>query len=203
MTALEARVARLEHQLRLYRALSLAALVALVALTALGASRTVPDVIRAHRFEVIDAHGRPLVMLKTTGFGGIVQTVGNDGVSGVSIGASSTGGFVGVRDDKPSAFPRVELSTDETGGMLAVRNWNGFAVEVDRDGLAVAHTREDGNLTRVDPRVVLSVSEHGGHVRVLNATGDEAASLRADETGTGVISAFGPAGKQRIIRPGS
>lgn len=203
MTALESRVARLERQLRLHRALSAVALLGLAALLALGAARGVPEVIRAHRFEVIDDHGRPLVTLKTTGFGGMVQTVGNDGISGVSMGAGSTGGYVGVRDDKPSYFPRVELGTDETGGTLAVRNWNGFAVEIDRDGLAVAHTTEEGNLTRVDARVVLGVSGRGGHIRVLNGVGEEAATIRADETGTGVITAFGPGGKARIIRPGS
>ena len=201
MSNLETRVARLERALRVYRAVAMLALLALAALTELGATRSVPEVIRARRFEVVTPEGQPLVTLHTGTYGGQVQTLGRDGVSGVSIGASSTGGFVGVRDAKPSLFPRVELTTDETGGLLAVRSWRGWAVEVDRDGLAVAHTREDGNLTRVDARVLLGVSEHGGHVRVFSATGAEAATLRADESGTGLVAAFGPGGAQRVLRP--
>lgn len=202
MPSLESRVARLERQLRLQRTLTGLALLALTAMIALGATEGIPDVIRARRFEVVDSVGRPLVTLKTTAFGGQVQTVGRDGISGVSLGASSTGGFLGVRDDKPSLFPRVELSVDETGGMFAVRSWNGFAIEIDRDGLAVAHTQEDPGFTRVDPRVVLGVSELGGHVRVLSATGEEAVTLRADERGTGVVSAHAPGGEATdVLRP--
>jgi len=201
MSALEHRVARLERQLRFQRALTAAALLALVALTGWGALASAPNVIRAHRFEVINLAGRPLVTLMTNEYGGLVQTVGNDGVSGVSMGASSTGGVVGVRDDKPSLFPRVELSTDDTGGQLAVRSWRGFAVEVDRDGLAVAHTQEDGNFTRVDARVVLAVNEHGGHIRVLGGTGEPAATIGADERGVGSVTAYDRDGKTRELRP--
>jgi hypothetical protein len=192
---------RLERQLRFHRALGVLTLLALGTLVTLGATQGTSDVIRARAFEVLDARGQPVVQLRATPYGGHVQTIGNDGVSGVSIGASSSGGFVGVRDAKPSLFPRVELSTDETGGMLAVRNWRGFAIEVDRNGLAVAHTQEDGNFTRVDPRVVLGVSEHGGHVRVLSATGSDAATIHADGNGTGVISAFGRSGTHETLSP--
>jgi hypothetical protein len=190
-------VARLERALRFQRALSALSLLALAAVVTLGATGGTPEVIRARRFEVIDERGRPLVTLATGTFGGQVQTLGNDGVSGVTLGASSSGGFVGVRDAKPSFFPRVELGTDDAGGTLSVRSWQGFAVEVDRDGLSVAHTQESGNFTRVDARAVLGVSEHGGHLRVLNATGGKAAVVRADETGAGAIEAFGPDGARR------
>ena len=201
MYALESRVARLERQLRFQRAVTALALLALVALTGWGALQSPPEVIRARRFEVINRTGRPLVTLLTNEYGGLVQTLGNDGVSGVTLGASSTGGVVGVRDAKPSLFPRVELSTDDTGGQLAVRSWRGFAVEVDRDGLAVAHTQEDGNFTRVDARVVLGVTEHGGHIRVLGGTGQQAATIQADERGVGIVTAFDRDGKARELRP--
>jgi hypothetical protein len=201
MTELESRVARLERQLRVQSRLSVLGLLALVALTGWGALPATPAVIRAHRIEVVNAGGRPLVTLLTNEYGGLMQTLGSDGVSGVTLGASSTGGVVGVRDGKPSLFPRVELSTDDTGGQLAVRNWRGFALQVDRDGLAVAHTHEDGNFTRSDARVVLSVDEHGGHVRVLSGTGQDAATLRADERGVGVVTAFDRDGKSSELRP--
>lgn len=202
MLSLEFRVQRLERQLRFYRLIFLLFLAGLLALVSAGAAKGPPDVIRARRVEVIDRRGKAMVTLKTTRNGGVVQTLGNDGRSGVSLGAGSNGGYVAVRDDKPTLFPRVELSTDDTGGLLAVRNWHGFAVEIDRDGLSVAHTREEGGLTRIDARIVLAVTENGGHIRILSATGEEAVTILADEHGTGVISTFSRQGAKAVFRPG-
>ncbi len=201
MSELERRVSQLERRVRWHRNCAVAALLSLAAVVSVAARDSVPEVIRAHRFEALNADGRPAIVLKVAEWGGLVQTVGNDGVSGVSLGASSTGGFVGVRDDRPTLFPRVELSTDGAGGLLAVRSWNGFAVEIDRDGLSVAHTQEDPGFTRVDPRLVLSAGAQGGQVRLINATGDTALTLDADANGAGRLLFRMADGEQRPVLP--
>lgn len=188
---LEARVRRLESQVKTSRLIALAALVGLVAVTALGAGRGLPEVVRAQRFEVLNRQGKPVVVLKNTGFGGQVQTLGHEDASGVSMGASSHGGFIGVRDKRSTLFPRIELSTDEKGGLLAVRSWSGFAVEVDRDGLAISHTQESRGFNRSDARVLLSVGEEGGRVRLWNGIGDEVITLTAGRKNGGLTHARG------------
>ncbi|MCZ6841964.1 MAG: hypothetical protein O7G32_03940 [SAR324 cluster bacterium] len=71
----EARLNRLEKQCRLYRNMFLLAGLAALALAGLGAAQGQPPVIKARRFEVVNAEGRRLATLHHT----------NDGSGGLTL----------------------------------------------------------------------------------------------------------------------
>jgi hypothetical protein len=66
MSTLESRLAAIERQLRFHRLVNAGLLVALVALVGYGATKGVPDVIRAKSFAVVDAAGKVRIKLAVT-----------------------------------------------------------------------------------------------------------------------------------------
>ncbi len=100
---MEKRLARLERQCSWYRTLFVLAGVMMVALLTYGATKPIPDVIRAKRFEAVNDNGRVgAVMASFRGHGdGVFRAFNRAGVEVFYAGSSRTGdGRIEVKTKK-------------------------------------------------------------------------------------------------------
>ncbi len=90
---IDQRLARLERQNRLYRNLFILAGLAVVVLLTFGATRPIPDVVRAKRFEAVNNQGKATaVMAAFRQHGdGVFRAYNRAGVEVFYAGSSSTG----------------------------------------------------------------------------------------------------------------
>jgi len=101
---MEQRIEKLERQCRWYRNLFILAGLAVVALVTWGATKPVPEVIQARKFEVVNEEGREVVV----------------------IDSWKLGGWITIYPDKGAYLPSISLGhTDDGGGLLEVYNKNG------------------------------------------------------------------------------
>lgn len=89
---METRVARLERELRRSRWITVLLLIALAALLGYGAGESIPEVLRAKRFEMVDDAGRPLLALRPTSSGGAIGVFSRSGNLAAVLTADETGG---------------------------------------------------------------------------------------------------------------
>ena len=137
----EQRLQRLERQGRLYRHLFILAALGLVAALTYGATKPIPNVIQARRFEAVNRHNKVVATLRNTifedgrlsiygpkgvkeyisasiveGFGGHLIVSGVEGKSAASISGNvdaKTGGYIEVKNKTGEEV--VQLSVDEYG----------------------------------------------------------------------------------------
>ena len=110
MDKLELRVRRLEKNCRVYRNLFLLAGFTLLALFAYGATKPLPDVIRANRFEAVHKNGRvSAVMAAFRGHGdGVFRAFNRSGVEVFYAGSSGTGdGRIEVKSKKGKIMTEI------------------------------------------------------------------------------------------------
>ncbi|MCZ6627015.1 MAG: hypothetical protein O7E56_02175 [SAR324 cluster bacterium] len=122
----EYRLARLERQVRLYRALTALLLAGFAALMGIGAAPAVPEVIKARRFEMVNAEGVPLAAMRPTSAGGSIGVFNSQGGLSAVLTADSTGGGMlnlGSGDGRNGVL-LLGLNADETGGAITVYNNN-------------------------------------------------------------------------------
>ena len=145
MSDIEARVARLERANRRYRGMLVALLVAAGAIATTAYDNSIPDVVRARRFEVIDTSGAILFeassdadggravvrrrgggggMLFTNNAGGALGLLSPDGKVPVRAGISPKGGLL-VLTNEQDAFVLVAAADDSSGGAMILYDKNG------------------------------------------------------------------------------
>jgi hypothetical protein len=209
MPTIEPRLAAVERQLRFHRAVIAGLLVALVALVGYGATKGVPDVIRAKRIEILNEKGKAVVTLGSiNGLGsGIIEAYTMDGQRAVAItGVLLTGNVCTfyVDPDKPLAFHAclsgnritltsrpasdpghdfrdlVSIDGGDNGGTLRAYNNDG--------GLGVG-------LSGQSPR------GGGGTLAVFNKSAEPVALVQADEYGIGLVGAYDRQGQGRTLTP--
>ena len=119
MSTLEQDVRTLQSQVRRQRRwnIALGALVVVGGLMAATGVRSVPDVIQAKKFEVVNDEGKVLVLMDSV-FSkgeryGFVTTKNGKGQKIVAIGASADGGIVTTQNDQGVTL--VRLTTDQSG----------------------------------------------------------------------------------------
>ena len=130
--------------------------------------QTVPDVIQAKKFQVVNDEGEVVAELGANEEGGTLRIDKNGGIRGAFLGVYENGGLFGIfnKDGKPS----VALGADENGGGLSIRN---------KDVIKVAGIGAD---------------ENGGWLRIRNYNGQKVAGIGADENG-GVLATFNKKGE--------
>jgi hypothetical protein len=97
MSTIESRLATVERQLRFNRLVIAGLLVALVALVGYGATKGVPDVIRAKRFEVVNETGTDMADVDSYQGVGLFVVYNKDGDIGAEMdGVGTTDGGGGV-----------------------------------------------------------------------------------------------------------
>ena len=85
--------------------------------------QTVPDVIQAKRFEVVNDEGKPVVNLYAYDDGGVLSIQNKEGKSVAALFTNTNGGVLGIhnKDGKQVA----KLSANEGGGVLKTLDGKG------------------------------------------------------------------------------
>jgi len=137
--------------------------------------QTVPDVIQAKKFEVVNADGKVIVEIGALADGGKLQIFENGGKQVAVIAAGPTGGALGIRNKEGKSV--AVLVPNLLGGALEIRN------------------------TKAEPVVVLSTTTMGGVVSVLNNDTFGVAGVAADKDGNGVVRTMDKKGQSTSTTP--
>jgi hypothetical protein len=160
MSSSESRLLAVERQLRLHRLVIAGLLVAIVALVGLGATKGVPDEVRAKSFVVVNGEGREVVVIASGTMGGTIVTYPSKGPSVplVFITQSDGGhGFMAVgSNDGRIGVVLVGLNDKGGGGSVLVQNKAGQVVAtatVDEYGMGLVGAYDhDGRGHTLMPR---------------------------------------------------
>jgi len=202
MSSTESRLAAVERQLRSHRAVIAALLVALVALIGYGATKGVPDEIRAREFVVVNKEGREVVKIDSWVLGGRIATYPAHGENWASVSISHTDNGHGLltvsnKEGKDLIYAGAGITGD---GLLEVSNKAGkdlFRVGANQTG--------DGLLTVKNKAgkkfIAAAAGPDGGLISIYNKTGESVVAIKADEYGMGYVGAFDRQGKGRTLTP--
>ena len=137
--------------------------------------QSVPDVIQAKKFEVMNDAGKVVVEIGAIADGGKLEIYENGGKQVALIGAGPTGGALGIRNKAGKSV--AVLVPNLLGGALEIRN------------------------TKAQPVVVLSTTTMGGVVSVLNNDTVGVVGVAADKDGNGVVRTMDSKGKSTSTSP--
>ena len=138
---------RLREQIRTLKRMLLGVfgLVAVGVLLAATNRQSVPDVIQAKKFEVVDGEGQPIVLITANDIGGLVKIQNGRGKSLVEMTSHREGGTISVHDSQSRTL--VLVGGNERGsGALQTRSNKGRTLVVlgtDQAGGGIVFT-EDG-----------------------------------------------------------
>ena len=136
---------------------------------------SIPDVIQAKKFEVVNDSGKVIVEISAIADGGKLGIYENGGNQVALIGAGPTGGALGIRNKAGKSV--AVLVPNLLGGALEIRN------------------------KEAEPVVVLSTTTMGGVVSVLNNDTIGVAGVAADKNGNGVLRLMDSKGKPTSQHP--
>ena len=125
----EERINGLETQVRTLKRIVYGFGCLLVAGIVVGATslQTVPDVIQAKKFEIVNGEGKKVVVLANNPQqGGMFFLANKDGKLVASISAPASGGSLTIHNKHGKAL--VGIGVDADGGILEVRNKDGQGV---------------------------------------------------------------------------
>ncbi len=151
------------------------------------------DTIQCSRLEVVDADGKPLVVLAIGEYGGGVGAYGKDGKSIAGLAISEHGGRVDVFDNDKGGL-QAGLSIDEHGGRVDAYGKDGDSqVSLDiteHGGLANAYGKDGKS------RAMLGIAEHGGFVSAHGKIKGKAI-IGVNQSGNGAVSTWDKNGVRR------
>ncbi|MDB4775915.1 hypothetical protein OAG62_02200 [bacterium] len=181
MSTLEQEVRLLQNQVRRQRRwnIALGGVLLLSGCIATTTSQSVPDVIQAKKFEVVNDAGQVIVVMESLFFRGehygVVTTQNSMGNTLVELGATSGGtGLVETHNGKGQVL--VELGATENGeGLVATKNDTGQSL------------------------IRLAASDGGGLVKTQNGKGQTLVELGANMVGTGVVKIQNDKGQALVV----
>ncbi len=189
---IDERLASLERDRRLNRAIIYALAATLLAFMGLGMMQPgqTPEVVRAKRFDVVGEDGKTLVRLGSRsgegGQSGRLRIYGANGKESVIVGSNDLGGAVLVMNDDEREV--VSMRSDQKGGSVGVMHDDGRTAAIlgvnpeGIPGLFVINSKEQV--------VVYLVADKGdyGRLAISNKEGKAVAFLRGSApTGAGVL----------------
>ena len=206
MTA-DTRIESLETQVRTLKRMLVGVFGVVVVGVLLAATtlQTVPDVIRAKKFEVVNDEGKVLAglgqgtygsfltlrnrseevfaLLYTDGDGSVLSIYNKDGKRGAAILANANGGVVNVANKEGKSVAVVAANAD--GGVLSIDNTEGKPV-VEISANAIGMGRLIVRNTDGKPVAALFAGSDGmGRLSVRNKDGNPVALLSANADGDG------------------
>jgi hypothetical protein len=197
---IERRIERLERQNRRLRLGLHAVLLAAVAAFVTGASGDdTPDVLRAQRVEIVDASGKPMVVLGQQngfGFAALLDSLGN---YRIQLNALLPGGTVTVKNARGHELLMLGHDADGNGNIRTSSANGSLLAEVgasDNRGTMITYDSAGHE------HVKLGTTYGGaGAVTTFNAQGSRLIALTASTKGDGIIAAFDPNGRVRSSWP--
>src|SRR5258705_4581394 len=124
MNTIEMRLQKLEATNRRYKTILVLMIASFATLfMAFKSPKTVPDVIQAKRFEVVDNSGNVLVTLTQDDDKGLIKTYNSSGKKLVNITYTTNNeGYLGLEDGHGQETMRLSSSNEGGGGYLSVYN---------------------------------------------------------------------------------
>ncbi|MDA7668808.1 hypothetical protein N8596_00905 [bacterium] len=207
MSTTEDRIENLQSQVRRQRRwnIALGVVVVVGGLMAATGVRSVPDVIQAKSFEVVNDEGKAVVLLESVLFKGEhygqVATQNGKGQALVRLGANADGcGLVGTQNGKGQELVKLAVTTDGQG-VIETKNGKGLVlvhIGVTADGGSIATTNgKDRILVQLGANTdgngsVVTQNGKGGTLVVLSANTDGNGGLVKTEDGKGRITSQSP-----------
>ena len=204
MSTLEQDVRTLQSQVRRQRRwnIALGALVVVGGLMAATGVRSVPDVIQAKKFEVVNDEGKVLVLMDSV-FSkgeryGFVTTQNGKGQKLVAIGASADGGIVTTQNGKGQTLVAIGVTTDGEGRVTTENGKGQTLVALGASAVGGAVKTQNG---KGQTLVELGASADGGIVTTQNDQGVTLVRLTTDQSGNGAVLAQDAAGNIKATLP--
>ena len=199
MNTIEMRLQKLEATNRRYKMILLIMVASFATLfMAFRSPKTVPDVLQAKRFEVVDYSGNVLVSLTQDDGKGIIKTYNKEGKKLVNITyTTNQEGFLGLEDGKGQETMRFSSSNDGGGGYIGVYNPSG------KRTLTFCNDNSGGNIylgnSNGDTRATLQCnSSAGGYMALYNSSGYTALKLTQTSSGNGDLYVNNYNGDERV-----
>ena len=199
MDTIEIRLQKLETTNRRYRNTIFLLLASFATIfMAFKSPRTIPDVIQAKKFEVVDAYGNVLVNLTQDDGKGLIKTYNKDGKKLVNITyTSNQEGYLGLEDGKGQETMRFSSSNDGGGGYIGVYNPSG------KRTLTLCNDESGGNVyvsnSEGSTRGVLQCNNSaGGFLGLYNSLGYTAVKLTQTSSGNGDLYINNKDGDERV-----
>ena len=199
MNTIEMRLQKLETSNRRYKTILVLMIASFATIfMAFRNPKSVPDVIQAKRFEVVDEYGNILVSLSQDDGKGIIKTYNSEGKKLVNITyTTNQEGFLALEDGKGQETMRLSSSNDGGGGYIGIYNPSGkrtLTLCNDNSGGNVYVSNSDGN-----SRAVLQCnSSAGGYMALYNSSGYTAVKLTQTSSGNGDVYINNYNGDERV-----
>ncbi len=191
MSTLEQEVRTLQKQVRRQRRwnIALGGLVLVGGLMAATAAKSVPDVIQAKTFEVVNDAGVAVVTLRSCKWDGVILKCDNKGnVTFIVVNEKGEGGMgegtVITQNGKGGMLVRLGVTTDGEGGVVTENGKGQKLVELGATSGGGSVTTENGKGGRL---VELGVTPGGGSVTTGNGKGGRLVRLGVTTNGEGVV----------------
>ncbi len=199
MNTIEMRIQKLETTNRRYRN-TIILLVASFAtiFMAFKSPKTIPDVLQAKRFEVVDNNGKVLAIISQDDGKGIIKTYNKEGKKLVNITyTSNQEGYIGLEDGIGQETMRLSSSNDGGGGYIGIFNPTG------KRTLTICNDDSGGNIyvgnSNGDTRAVMQCnSSAGGFLGLYNSSGYTAVKLTQTSSGNGDLYVNNKEGDERV-----
>lgn len=199
MDTIEKRLQKLEATNRRYKAV----LIVIIALfgtifMAFRSPETVPDVIQARRFEVVDYDGRVLVTLSQDDGKGLIKTYNSAGKKLVNITYTTKNeGYIALENGYGQENIRFSSSNEGGGGYIGVYNPSG------KRTLTICNDDKGGNIyvgnSNGDTRAVVQCNASaGGFLGLYNSSGYTAVKLTQTSSGNGDLYVNNKDGDERV-----
>jgi hypothetical protein len=199
MNTIEIRLQKLEATNRRYKRIVILMLAAFTTFfMAFRSPKSVPDVIQAKRFEVVDEYGNVLVNLTQDDGKGLIKTYNKEGKKLVNITyTTNQEGYVGLEDGNGQETMRLSSSNDGGGGYIGVFNPSG------KRTLTFCNDNSGGNIyvgnSNGDTRATVQCnSSAGGFLGLYNSSGYTALKLTQTSSGNGDLYVNNYNGDERV-----
>jgi hypothetical protein len=199
MNTIEMRLQKLEATNRRYKIILVLMLASFATIfMAFRNPKTVPDVIQAKRFEVVDDYGNVLVNLTQDDGKGLIKTYNKEGKKLVNITyTTNQEGYIGLEDGNGQETMRLSSSNEGGGGYIGVFNPSGkrtLTLCNDNSGGNVYVSNSDGN----SRATIQCNSSAGGFMALYNSSGYTAVKLTQTSSGNGDLYVNNYNGDERV-----
>lgn len=199
MNTIEMRLQKLEATNRRYKTIVVLMIASFATIfMAFRSPKTVPDVIQAKRFEVVDDYGNVLVNLTQDDGKGLIKTYNKEGKKLVNITyTTNQEGYIGLEDGKGQETMRLSSSNEGGGGYIGVFNPLG------KRTLTLCNDESGGNIyvsnSNGDTRATMQCnSSAGGFLGLYNSSGYTAVKLTQTSSGNGDLYINNYNGDERV-----
>jgi hypothetical protein len=199
MNNFELRLQKLEATNRRYKTILLIMMASFATIfMAFKNPKTVPDVIQARRFEVVDYSGNVLVSLNQDDGKGLIKTYNTAGKKLVNITYTTNNeGYLGLEDGNGQETMRLSSSNEGGGGYFSIFNPSG------KRTMTLCNDNSGGNLyignSNGDTRATVQCnSSAGGFMGLYNSSGYTAVKLTQTSSGNGDVYVNNYNGDERV-----